>query len=214
MTAWATLVLAILALIAAGVAGAAWIVQARQLADLMAVNKKHLPVLEEQLPVLKEQLLALEDQRQELAAAAALRKREDRERHVQFVTRAYCWYQLSPPPSQAERAVSGERGREGVTYVRNTGIVPVYDIAFGLWTGGEMRLFRQYTNPLMPAEHAEATEATEQCSWVIPEDTDLETIKVAVFIRDAAQTRWRLRPGGHYDEYTDDMLPPGAWKTT
>ena len=42
-----------------------------------------------------------------------------------------------------------------------------------------MRLFRQYTNPLMPAEHAEATEATEQCSWVIPEDTDLETIKAA-----------------------------------
>jgi hypothetical protein len=53
LTGWATLALAILAVLAAIVAGAAWMVQAKQLAALREVNAKQLPVLESQLDELK-----------------------------------------------------------------------------------------------------------------------------------------------------------------
>lgn len=210
VTAWATLALAILALLAAIVAGAAWRVQARQLAALRETNARQLPVLD--------------GQAEELKVAVALRQREERERHAQFVTRVFCWQYLGP-----ERRLSAAGKAAGLTpvtlcttYVRNAGSVPVYDVAFARWVAGELVLWSEGVAPLMPAMHIDSAEpaahwdsSTLQWGWQVPDDTDPETIEVAVFIRDAAGNRWRLRPGGYYDEFHDIMLPPGAtWNTT
>jgi hypothetical protein len=203
MTAWATLALVILAFVAAIVAGGAWIVQARQLAALRGVNK-------EQLPVLK-------GQQAELEAAADLRKREERERHEQFVTQVFCWHEIGPDHriQQAQVAAGVKRSMVSRTYLRNTGPVPVYDIGFGWWVGEKLDYWSTRATPLMPATYAAPAEATESWPWTIPDDVDPDTIEVAVFIRDAAGNRWRLRPGGHYDAYSDEMLPPSTpWAIT
>jgi hypothetical protein len=67
----------------------------------------------------------------------------------------------------------------------------------------------------MPTALAEPAGSTEQWGWQVPDGTDPGTIQVSVFMRDAAGNRWRLLPGGHYDEHSDDMLPPGVtWTPT
>jgi hypothetical protein len=118
LTAWATLALAILALLAAIVAGAAWRVQAKQLSDLRKINARQLPVLEAQLD--------------ELKVAVGLRERQERERHEQFVTQVFCWNYIGP-----DRRVSKADGTAGIepilqciTYVQNAGAVPVYGALF------------------------------------------------------------------------------------
>ena len=203
MTAWATLALVLLAFVAAIVAGGAWRVQAKQLKALSDVNKKQLPLMA--------------GQQAELEAAATLRAREDQERHEQFVSQVFCWHEIGPDHRimQAQVAAGIKPSMVSRTYLRNTGPVPVYDIAFGWWVNGKLDYWSTRATPLMPATYAAPAESTESWPWTIPDCVDHDTIEVAVFVRDAAQNRWRLRPGGHYDAYREDMLPLGtSWTTT
>jgi hypothetical protein len=204
LSAWATLALAVLALIAAIVAGCAWAVQARQLRVLRQVNAKQLPVLE--------------GQRSELEASRELREREERDRRERFVSQVFCWQEVGPNPAlvQAQIAAGVRPGMVSTTYLRNAGTVPVYDIAFSWSIGGRYRTWSQRATPLMPpAAEQRQGEAGEHWQQQVEPDWDPELIEIAVFLRDAAGNRWRLQPGGHYEEYADGMLPPGAtWKTT
>jgi hypothetical protein len=202
LTARATVALAILAFVAAVVAGCAWWVQARQLRELRKVNAKQLPVLE--------------GQRDELEASRLLRERGEQERHERFVSQVFSWHEIGPDHrlAQAQTAAGAKPSMVSRTFIRNTAPVPVYDLGFGWWIGDRLDFWSRRGTPLMPASYAAPAEATESWSWTIPDGVDHETIKVAVFIRDAAGNLWRIRPGGHYEPYTDDMLPPGQWKIT
>jgi hypothetical protein len=67
----------------------------------------------------------------------------------------------------------------------------------------------------MPGTWESPAEATESWPWAIADDVDRSVVTAAIFVRDAAGNRWRVRPGGHYEEYAEGLLPPGAtWKTT
>jgi len=105
LTAWATLALAIFALLAAIVAGAAWRVQAKQLAALREVNAKQLPVLAAQLG--------------EMKVEVGLRERQERERHEQFVAQIFCWQYIGPErrASKTEKDAGIEPITLCVTYV-------------------------------------------------------------------------------------------------
>jgi hypothetical protein len=76
----------------------------------------------------------------------------------------------------------------------------VYDLAFARWVGDEFDLWSERIAPLMPTVLVEPAGFTEQWGCQIPDGTDPKAIQVAVFMRDAAGNRWRLRPGGHYDK--------------
>lgn len=203
LTAWTTLALAVLALIAAIVAGGAWVVQARQLNALRQVNAKQLPVLE--------------GQRVELEASRQQRERDEHERRERFVTQVFCWHELGYSAlAQAQVAARAMPGRMSNTYLRNAGPVPVYDVAFSWWINGQQDLWSCRSTPLMPHDMS-LRDGESEAHWYqpIPADGDPETIEIAVFIRDAAGYRWRLRPGGRYEEFSDDMLAPDdIWPTT
>lgn len=203
LTAWATLALGILAFIAAIVAGRAWIVQAKQLTALREVNKKQLPVLE--------------GQQAELEASRQIRERDEHEHRERFVTQVFCWQETGPDRRlmQAQMAGGVRPSMVSSAYVRNTGPVPVYDLGFGWWIGERLHIFVNRATPLMPRDiEIREGESAEGWHQTIPPGADSETITVALFIRDAAGQRWRLRPGGHYEPFNDAMLPPDTWHTT
>ncbi len=215
LTAWATLVLASLALIAAAVAWKAWKTQAAQLKDLQEVNAKQLPVLERQLPVLQGQLEELEVSRQQ-------REREDRERREAFVSQVFIWHEIAAstaPPGLVEQrlAVAGPPvaplavGETSRIWIRNTAPVPVYDVRFAWWYDGELVGWGETATPVMPGTDDESTTGRP---WGIREGIDREKLQVAAFIRDAAGNLWRLREGGHHEPFDESMLPVGRWKTT
>lgn len=203
LTAWATLALAVLAFAAAIVAGCAWRAQARELDELKKVSGKQIPVLE--------------GQRTELEASRDLREREERERRERFVSQVFCWKEIGSDRrvTNAQVAWGTPRPTVCITYVRNAGPVPVYDFGYGYWIDGRLDDFVNRVTPLMPpgVERREG-ESAEYFTQVIHPGTDTDTITVAVFIRDASGNRWRIRPGGRYEPYTDDMLAPGTWDTT
>lgn len=210
LTAWATLGLGALAVVTAVFALLAWKAQGQQLRTLQGQLTEQTKLGQKQLPVLEGQLTELEASRQR-------REREAQERHEQFVTQVFCWHEVGPDHGvlQAQIAAGAKPSMVSRTFLRNTGPTPVYDIAFGWWVGKGLYYWSSRATPLMPATQAAPAEATESWAWTIPADVDPETITITVFIRDAAGNRWRLSPGGHYDEFRDDMLPPGAtWATS
>jgi hypothetical protein len=102
------------------------------------------------------------------------------------------------------------------TSVSNTGPVPVYDVGFAGQAANinGVAAWHQLAQPLMPSGSDSPAGSTTSWAWETDDDLDPETARVEVFIRDAVGVCWRLRPGGHYEEYADGMLPPGRWKTT
>jgi hypothetical protein len=203
LTAWATLGLAAFAIATVIFAGLAWKSQAGELQSLKELNEKQIPVLE--------------GQQAELETLRRLREREEQERRERFVSQVFCWQEIGPDHRvlQAQIAAGVRPGMVSSTYVRNTGTVPVYDLSFGWWIGDRLDTFSNRVTPLTPPD-VEIREGESSAHWhqAIPPGTDTDTIRVAVFMRDAAGNRWRIRPGGHYELYTDDMLPPGTWTTT
>jgi hypothetical protein len=213
VTALATVALAVLAAVTAWYARRAWLAQKADLADQVRVSAKQVPVLDAQLA--------------ELQAAARQREADTRERRERFVSGVFIWRETETRPgtaglSEAGVAVSApaatadQRRRAIRTWVRNTGPVPVYDVGFA-WQAANINgvaVWQQLARPLMPSSGDSPVESTTSWPWAIADDFDPETAQVAVFIRDAVGACWRLRPGGHYEEYAEGMLPPGLWKTT
>jgi hypothetical protein len=187
--------------------------QKADLADQMNVSARQVPVLDAQLA--------------ELQAAARQREADTRDQRERFVSGVFIWCETETRSatvalSEAGVAVSaptaapGQQRRAIRTWVRNTGPVPVYDVGFA-WQATDINgvaAWHQLARPLMPSSGESPAESTTSWPWEIEDDFDPETAQVAVFIRDAASVCWRLRPGGHYEEYADGMLPPGLWKTT
>jgi hypothetical protein len=200
LTAWTTFSLALLAVVTAIFAGLAWNAQARQLKALKQLNEKQIPVLE--------------GQQAELQASRTLREREERDRRERFVSLVFCWQEIAPdrqvmPPQET----AGRRpGMVSSTYVRNTGPAPVYDVGFSFWIGDTLEAFSTRPAPLMPPGGERAEDSETHWHQPIPHGIDAGTINVAVFMRDAVGNLWRLRPGGHYDAYREDMLPTGTWR--
>jgi hypothetical protein len=195
LSAWATLVLAVLVLVMAVYAWRAWRAQAAQvqmLSEQLAADKA---LVREQLPV-------LEGQRRELEASRLLREREELERREAHVSRVYVWPEFRP--GNAAGAGAGRGGESRVT-ARNAGDVPVYEAGFAWSVAGVLARFDALGTPLLPG----SGDVTR--SWALPPDVSPDEVTIALFMRDANWNRWRIQADGRRQLFTDDMLPPGTW---
>jgi hypothetical protein len=150
LTAWATLALASLAVVAAVFAALAWKAQGSQietlkaqLADQEKVNKEQLPVLKAQVPVLQAQL-------DELKFARWQHDEDLKELREAHVTRVFLWSELagSSGLNPAQRAVGLTPSQVRLAYLRNVGEMPVYDVAFSWRVRGGMGYQERLETPL------------------------------------------------------------------
>jgi hypothetical protein len=213
LTAWATLGLAALAVVAAVFALLAWKAQGDQLSLLRGQLRTLQGQLNSQKQVNEKQLPVLEGQRAELEASRHEREDEARQRREAYVSRVFAWHEIDPSAalSQAQGAAGVKGGKISRIFVRNTAEVPVYDVAMIWRVGGQIRSLGKVDIPLMPGDDP-AFGHQAMRGWGIPDGVNPEDIKVAVFIRDASQGRWRIQPDGRYDPYEETMLPAGVWR--
>jgi hypothetical protein len=198
LTAWATLILAVLVLGAAVYVRRAWQAQAAQVRMLTEQLASDKALVREQLPV-------LEGQRHELEASRRLREREELERREAHVSRVYIWQEFRTGDAAGPPGTGARPGRESRITARNVGAVPVYEAAFAWSAGGDLARFDKLETPLLPGPQGETR------SWPLPPDVAPEEVTVAVFIRDANWNRWRIQADGRRQPFTGDMLPPGTW---
>ena len=197
LTAWATLGLTALAVIAAIFGFLAWRAQGRQiealrgqLAELAKLNRMQLPVME--------------DLGAELKASLRQREREEQERRESSVSRIFIWQESRLGTTQAQVAGGAVPGQMSQVTARNAGEVPAYDVGFAWWINDSLVNWDKLTVPLMPGADAAR-------SWPMTPGIDPETISVAAFVRDVSGNRWRILPDGRHDPYQDAMLPPRTW---
>ncbi len=134
LTAWATLALAILALVAAVFAALAWKAQNEEIKTLQEqlASQEHLTA--EQLPVLRGQTTELEASRQQ-------REHEALERRETYVSRVFIWAMIEfsremvriPDGKAAQRPDGSAQYKQinnAATFIRNVGDLPIYDVIF------------------------------------------------------------------------------------
>lgn len=208
LTAWATLGLAILALIAAIFALLAWKAQDRQINALQGQLDSQQQLADEQRKLNAEQLPVLRQQAQELQASLQQREHEAQERREQHVNRVFIWTEprsARARTKQPDESYAYEIQWTVSIYLKNAGYLPVYDVTFS-WRVGDLPGETQHIKkPVMPGER-EVTGA-----WNLPPGITGENVTVVAFIRDTAENRWRVHADGRHDLLSPEEWPPRAW---
>lgn len=201
LTAWATLALAILALVAAIFAALAWRAQDHEIRTLQGQLAEQKRLTAEQLPVLRGQAIELEASRQQW-------ERDALERREAYVRRVFIWAVINLDPERVKQPDGSYEYRNAATaatFIRNAGDLPIYDVIFSWAVGDAMGHQITHNKPIMPAD----PEFSAQ--WKLPNNAASDSITPAAFIRDAAGSRWRVRPDGIYDLLGSDEWPPHVW---
>ena len=200
LTAWATLGLAVFAVVTAWYARRAFLEQESQVTEIRKQVKDQETLNEKQLPV-------LEGQQAELQAAREERERGAKERREAYVRRVFIWQEGrldTAVLSQAQLTTGAMPGQDSVIKVRNSSEVPAYDVTLVWWINGSMVNLEKLATPVMPGPEG------AQGTWRITLGADPTTIEITGFMRDANGNRWRIKPDGRYEPYEDSMLPSGA----
>ncbi len=204
ITAIATAVLAVFAIITAFLAYRAFRKQAQEVTDQAAMLQVQSEQLAQQRRINAEQMRVLKLQAAELHESTDERQREADERRRAQASRVFIWQEyregnpelyddppdyiahLAPPPQ-------GESLPLIVAHVENTSDQPIYDLlvtwTFNTTSHGQAKRGK----PLMPHE--------EQIALMeVPSGGDPSLLGAAASFRDAAGVRWRSRPDGQLDE--------------
>jgi hypothetical protein len=200
LTAWATLGLAVLAIVAAIFAFLAWKAQGKQIETLRQQLAGQKELNDKQMPV-------LEGQQAELEASRRQREHEEQERREASVSRVFIWqeFRIGGNLGRAQIASGAVPGQESQICIRNAADVPVYDVTFVWRITGQVVSLEKLDVPLMPGPEPAAK------SWAVTVGAELKSIEIAVFIRDVNGNRWRILPDGRHAPYEDGMLPAGVW---
>jgi hypothetical protein len=191
ITAIATAVLAVFAIVTAIYAIRAFRKQSQEVSDQANMLQVQSDQLAEQRKVNEKQIKVLELQGQELGESLTERKREAEQRRRAQASRVF---------------ISEERGASGslvTASVVNTSQQPVYNVIIS-WHLGHRPEGQHYLTPLMPGH--EATDSRRA-----PPDTDPTIFGATAFFRDAAGMTWRTRPDGQLEEITPGQEPPHTW---
>lgn len=208
LTAWATLALAILALVAAIFAALAWKAQNREIKTLQGQLASQEELTAEQKRLTAEQLPVLRGQATELEASRQQREHDALERREAYVRRVFIWAVTNLDPERVGQPDGSYEYRDAataVTHIRNAGDLPIYDVIFSWAIGDAMGHQIRHNKPIMPGD----PEFSAQ--WKLPNSVASDSITPAAFIRDAAGGRWRIRPDGRYDPLGPDEWPPRVW---
>jgi hypothetical protein len=198
LTAWATLGLAVLALVTAIFAFLAWKGQAAQIETLRAQAADQKKLTDEQVPVLRGQAVELEASRQE-------REREAQERREAYVSRVFVVDDLNLTDRQKEPdSTEYEPVVYSVVHLHNAGELPIYNITFVWRAYDRMTQMEALEMPLMPGERTSAR-------WEIPLDVESGKVSAVAFVTDANQNGWRIRPVGRHDPLGPGEWPPSVW---
>lgn len=201
LTAWATLALAILALVAAIFAALAWKAQNHEIKTLQGQLDEQKRLTGEQLPVLRGQATELEASRQQ-------REHDALERREAYVRRVFIWAVTNLDPDRVQQSDGSyvyQDAATAATHIRNAGDLPVYDVIFSWADGNAMGHQIRHNKPIMPGD------PEFSARWKLPNTVASDNITPAAFIRDAAGSRWRIRPDGRYDLLGPDEWPPRVW---
>jgi hypothetical protein len=208
LTAWATLSLAALALVAAVFAALAWRAQNAEIKTLQGQLASQEELTAEQKKLTAEQLPVLRGQAAELEASREQREQEAQERREAYVSRVFIWTMINFDPISVELP-DGNRGFKQVataaTHIRNAGELPVYDVIFSWAIGDVMGHQIKYTKPIMPGDPEFAAQ------WTVPDDVVIDIVKASAFLRDTAGNRWRIRAEGRHESLGPEEWPPHVW---
>jgi hypothetical protein len=197
LSAVATTVLAVLAVVTAWYARRAFIKQSREVAAIEQQVKDGRDLTRQQAELLKLQYEQLDLQRLQFAQA------QDDRRRVQ-ASRVFIWTERGADPrfTQAQRAAAPGEYETVTAHVANTSEQPVYDLTIA-WRRGTASWGDENTHAvLMPGE---TISITRNLPPNLPEMTDRRLFSAVARLRDASEVRWLLRPDGQLMEITDDQ---------
>lgn len=201
LTAWATLVLAIFAVVAAIFAFLAWRGQTEEIETLKDQLASQEELTEAQLPLLQDQKVELKDSREQ-------REREMQERREAYASRVFIWAEAKGTyvhVNKADNTYSNDVAWTASTHIRNAGELPVYDVIFSWRIGSRMAHQENHTLPLMPDD------PDVIATWELPPDTSKDSVTAVAFLRDAAGNRWRIWTNGKRDLLASEEWPPHVW---
>jgi hypothetical protein len=195
LTAAATAVLAVFAIVTGIYATRAFRKQSQEVSDQAKMLKLQSEQLSEQRKVNAEQIRVLTLQAAELSESLKERNREAAERRRAQAGRVFVSAEPNPKISDPVDAIA--------LRAENTSQQPIYDLTFmwregtGEWTGPEDR----FPFPvLMPGEQKGFDTVFEPSLLYQDFLQDTSRLAAAVIFRDAAGVRWRLRSDGQLDE--------------
>ena len=228
VTAVATAVLAVFAIVTTIFAAAAFLKQREEVRMLQKEAKDQETLIEQQGGLLKVQTGQLDVQRQQLddqlainkkqAEVAALQAQELREslnerkrdadaRRRAQASRVFIHEErldADPRVPQASRAARGEQPQPVVVaHVMNASEQPVYNVTISWHLGTEPKGPR-YFPPLMPGDEDKDIQP-------VPPGAPPDKFGAVAFFRDAAGVTWRTRPDGQLDEIPPGQEPPHTW---
>lgn len=228
VTAVATAVLAVFAIVTAIFAAAAFFKQREEVRMLQKEAKDQETLIGQQGELLKVQAGQLDVQRQQLddqrainekqAEVAALQAQELREslderkrdadaRRRAQASRVFIHEErldADPGILQASRAARGEQPQPVViAHVMNSSEQPVYNVTIS-WHLGTQPKGPRYLPPLMPGDE-------DKDMQPVPPGAPPDKFGAVAFFRDAAGVTWRTRPDGQLDEIPPGQEPPHTW---
>jgi hypothetical protein len=192
ITAIATSVLALFAIVTAILAYLAFRKQSREVGAIERQVTDQQEVTKQQAELLQVQSGQLELQRQQFADQRAERRRAQ-------ASGVFIWYETGPDPRLTDAQIEkGVPWGEGVTaHIENTSGQPVYDVTIDWYRGTASWGEPDYRTVLLPGDKAASTRTFPED---FPAEADLTLFTPAARFRDAAAVYWFLRPDGHLDE--------------
>lgn len=190
ITAIATMVLALFAIITAVYAVRAFRKQSQEVSDQATMLKLQSEQLAEQRRINEKQTEVLELQASELQGSLEGRARDTAERRRAQASRVFMWTETGPDPRRTDEQI--ERGvplYEAVTvHIKNSSEQPVYDLVISWHTGTAPWGQPDEIPGLLPGEQEDRTHVL---------DPDLPSVDQALFgavvrFRDARYLTWRM----------------------
>ena len=199
LTAAATAVLAVFAIVTGIYAIRAFRKQSKEVSDQASMLEIQSEQLAEQRKVNAEQTKVLALQASELRESLEERTRDTAERRRAQASRVFIWTELGLDPgwTQAQRA-SGMFAPEAViAHIKNTSEQPVYDLTISWHKGTAPWGEPDHILVLMPGDQKDRVHSMDPD---LPSNVDRSVFGAVARFRDAAGAHWRLRPGGQLDE--------------
>ncbi len=203
ITAIATGVLALFAIVTAWYARRAFLKQSREVAAIEQQVSDQKELTARQADLLRLQGEQLDLQRRQFDQEQHRRRRDQ-------ASRIFVWTETgtNPAVNQAQRVTTPGNYDVVIAYVQNTSQEPIYDLTIS-WRQGVARWSEPTHLPvLLPGPLQDFMRSLPD---ELPPGIDRSVFSAVVIFRDRDQVWWRTRPGGKFEELEPGAEPPHSW---